>query len=156
PTGKTPGGDPTGAPMGEQRPAGDGSMTPRPTENQDGTAPNADHARKTGDLQLDRFPKNPSPDLLRDLGMTEAEHRQFLKAAADLQRKRAAADATAKQRGAGTGGSASNTGAKRVQGGTDKPDELQRGGAALPPPEYRDGYKGYTEDVSKTPAGPKK
>jgi len=37
-----------------------------------------------------------------------------------------------------------------------KAGDLNRGGAALAPPEYRDGYKGYTEDVSKPAGGAKK
>ena len=39
---------------------------------------------------------------------------------------------------------------RRVQPGTDKAKDLQQRGAALAPPEYRDGYKGFTEDVSKS------
>ena len=54
-----------------------------------------------------------------------------------------------------TGGGASNSKAKRVQSGNEKPGNLERGGAALAPPEMRDGYKGFTEDVSKSGAKPK-
>jgi hypothetical protein len=38
----------------------------------------------------------------------------------------------------------------------EKKDQLERGGATPPPPEYRDGYKGFTEDVSKPAGGAKK
>lgn len=130
--------------------------TATPSTPQAGAAPNPEHARKTGDLQLERFPKNPSRDLLQELGMTEEQYRQFLKDAAALQKKRDAEAAHNRERGAGTGASPANTGAKRVQPIGDKKDQLERGGATPPPPEYRDGYRGYTEDVSKPAGGAKK
>jgi hypothetical protein len=110
----------------------------------------------TSDLQLDRFPRNPSRELLKDLGMTEEQYRQFLKDAADLQKKRQAEAKDNRQRGSDAGKSAANTGAKRVQPTGDKKGQIERGGAAQPPEEYRDGYKGYTEDVSKSSGGAKK
>jgi hypothetical protein len=121
-----------------------------------GTVPDPKNAGKTSDLQLEQFPKNPSKELLKDLGMSEEEYRQFLKAAADLQKKRQAEAQKNQERGSTIGSSAANSGAKRVQGGTDKAKQLEQSGASLPPEEYRDGYKGFTEDVSKTAGGRKK
>src|SRR5207302_1878732 len=63
-------------------------------------------------------------------------------------------DATPRPAAAPEQGSAPD--AKRVQGGTDKANPLERGGATPAPPEYRDGYKGFTEDVSKPASGVKK
>jgi hypothetical protein len=121
-----------------------------------GLAPDPKTAGKTSDLQLERFPKNPSKELLQELGMTEEQYRQFLKAAVELQKKREAEAKNNRQRGAITGTSAANSDVKRVQGGGDKANQLERGGTSLPPEEYRDGYKGFTEDVSKTGGTPKK
>jgi collagen type III alpha len=123
---------------------------PSTTLPETGPAPDPKNKDKTSDLQLERFPKNPSKELLQDLGMTEEQYRQFLKDAAELQRKRDAEAKNNRQRGATRGATAANSGAKAVQGGGDKTTPLERGGAPLPPAEYRDGYKGYTEDVSKT------
>ncbi len=121
-----------------------------------GAAPDPKYAKTTSDLQLEQFPKNPSKDQLRDWGMTEEAYRQFLKAAAQLQKKREAEPKHNADRGSNTGPSAANSGAKRVQDGTGKANQLERGGASLPPEEYRDGYRGFTEDVSKTAGGAKK
>jgi hypothetical protein len=151
------GGAGTGAPTAN-RPGGD--ATGSPTAPEPGTAPDARHAAQAGDLQLERFPKDPSREMLKDLGMTADEYQAFLKDLADLQKRRQAqaaeADKADRQRGASTGGSAANRAAKRVEGGTDPQGKLERGGAALAPPEYRDGYKGFTEDVSKSAGGAKK
>jgi hypothetical protein len=146
--------DGTGVPNPNAQGTADPSAPPTRTEN--GTAPDAEHAKKAGDLQLEKFPKNPSKEMLQDLGMTEEQYRQFLKDAAELQKKRQAEAKNNRERGSGTGGSAANTGAKRVETNGEKKGPLERGGATLPPPEYRDGYKGYTEDVSKPAGGGKK
>jgi hypothetical protein len=79
-----------------------------------------------------------------------------LKDAAELQKKREAEAKNKTIRGANTGTSAANSGVKRVENGNDKANQLERGGSTLPPEEYRDGYKGFTEDVSKTAGGAKK
>src|SRR6516162_4309391 len=125
-----------------------------------GPAPDKKYTSKSGDLQLERFPKNPDKDLLKDLGMTADEYKQFLRQLAEYEKRRKATqanDAGNLQRGAGRGASAANSGARRVEGGTDKAGNLDRGGASLAPPEYRDGYKGFTEDVSKSASpAPKK
>jgi hypothetical protein len=121
-----------------------------------GKGPPPENNNATSDLQLERFPKNPSRELLNDLGMTEEQYRQFLKDAAALQKKRQAETKDNRVRGSDAGKSAANTGAKRVQSTGDKKDHIERGGATLPPEEYRDGYKGYTEDVSKSSGGAKK
>lgn len=121
-----------------------------------GPAPDPRNAGKTSDLQLEQFPKNPSKELLNDLGMTEEQYRQFLKDAAELQKKKQTEAAKNRERGGNTGTSAANSGVKRVESGTDNEKQLERGGSTLPPEEYRDGYKGFTEDVSKSAGTPKK
>jgi hypothetical protein len=98
--------------------------------------------------------------LLDELKMTQEEWDAFQKAYAERLKQKAAeangpAGAADRQRGAGTGRSAANTGAKRVEGGKDKAGTLERGGATLPPPAYRDGYRGFTENLSKSPQGKK-
>jgi hypothetical protein len=144
----------TGLP-GQSPPAGD-NPKPGPTDAGTGPAPDAKHTSKTGDLQLERFPQNPSKELLQDLGMTADEYQQFLKSAAELQKKRQAETGNKLQRGAGSGSSAANSGAKRVQSTGDQKGDVERGGASPAPLEYRDGYKGFTEDVSKPAGGAKK
>jgi hypothetical protein len=121
-----------------------------------GKGPPPEKNNATSDLQLERFPKNPSRELLKDLGMTEDQYRQFLKDAAALQKKRHAETKDGRVRGSDAGKSAANTGAKRIQSTADKKDQIERGGATVPPEEYREGYRGYTEDVSKSSGGAKK
>jgi hypothetical protein len=88
--------------------------------------------------------------------MTEQEYAEFLKAYESMvKRQKAQAEKNNLERSSGSGKSPVNAGARRVQGGDQKPNNLQQGGASLPPPEMRDGYKGFTEDVSKSGTKPK-
>ncbi len=146
----------TGAPTANRH--GDTSEKPNPTPPELGPAPNPQHAGSTSDLQLERFPKNPSPDDLKKMEMTPEEYQQFYRRLEEMLKRRQtdakATDPNNLQRGTGRGNSAANSGARRIEGGTDRKGDLQRGGA-LAPPEYRDGFKGFTEEVSKS-AGQKK
>src|SRR5262249_31641031 len=117
-----------------------------------GSAPDSKFAAKAGELQLEDF-KKVDKKILDKVGMTEEQYREFLKGYEDMLKKRkeaTTADKNNQVRGTGTGASPANRGARRVQGNAEQPKDLQRGGAVLAPPEFRDGYKGFTEDVSKT------
>jgi hypothetical protein len=149
---------PDGSGVPGATPPGPANQAAGKSEAEYGPPPDANYTSKTGDLQLERFPKNPDKDLLKDLGMTADEYKQFLRQLAEYEKRRKATqanDAGNLQRGAGRGASAANSGARRVEGGTDKAGNLDRGVVAPAPAEFRDGYKGFTEDVSKS-AGPKK
>ena len=87
--------------------------------------------------------------------MTQEEWDAFQKAYAERLKQKTAPGAGENQRGGTAGRSAANTGPRRVQGGTDKQNPLERGSIIQPPAEYRDGYRGFTEDLSKSPP-PKK
>jgi len=140
-----------------ERPIGERSQLP--PEAGPVAKPDSRNAARAGELQLEEFRKKVDRKMLEELKMTEAEYAEFLRNyEAMVQRQKSAAAAAEKadrERGAKAGGSAANSGAKRVQGGTDKPGDLNRAGAALAPPEMREGYKGFTEDVSKSGTTPK-
>lgn len=127
-----------------------------PTGDMSGDKPNAEHAAKAGEMLLEDFKTKVDRKLLDEMKMTEKEYAEFLRAYESMvKRQKAQAEKNDRERGSASGRSAANTGAKRVQGGNDKPNQLQQGGAVLPPPEMRDGYKGFTEDVSKSGTKPK-
>ncbi|HTK75691.1 MAG TPA: DUF4175 family protein [Gemmataceae bacterium] len=142
----------TGAPSATRHSPGDSSPA-GPAEGE-GSAPNAAHASKSGDLQLEDF-KKVDKKLLDDMKMTPQEWDAFQKAYAERLKQKTAPGAGENQRGGTAGRSAANTGPRRVQGGTDKQNPLERGSIIQPPAEYRDGYRGFTEDLSKSPP-PKK
>ncbi len=81
--------------------------------------------------------------------MTEAEFQEFVKAyEAMLKRKpqRISDEEKLADPKAG-GGKLTNIGARQMNP-TGKDDKTLKGGIALPPPEYRDVYKEFTEKIS--------
>jgi hypothetical protein len=144
----------TGAPTATRHSPGDASPA-GPAEGEPGPAPNAAHASKSGELQLEDF-KKVDKKLLDDLKMTEDDWKAFQKAYADRLQQKTAPTTGDQRRGSSTGRSAANTGPRRVQTGTDKQNPLERGSIIQPPAEYRDGYRGFTEDLSKSAPPPKK
>src|SRR5439155_22008838 len=116
-----------------------------PTEGGPGPAPSAAHASKAGELQLEDF-KKVDKKLLDELKMTQEEWDAFQKAYVERLKQKTVPAAGDRQRGAGSGKSAANAGARRVQTSSDKQNPLERGSVIQPPSEYRDGYRGFTED----------
>lgn len=143
----------TGAPTATQRSPGD-SSPPGPAEGE-GSAPNAAHAAKSGELQLEDF-KKVDKKLLDDMKMTQEEWDAFQKAYAERLKQKTTPGAGDRLRGDATGKSAANRGAREIKSGSDKPNPLERGSVIQPPAEYRDGYRGFTEDLSKSSQAPKK
>jgi hypothetical protein len=154
PNAKEAGNAGTGAHNATQRPPGDPS-TAGPTEDGPGSTPNAAMASKAGELQLEDF-KKVDKKLLDDMKMSQEEWNAFQKAYAERLKQKTAPAAGDRMRGAATGGSAANSGPRRVQAGSDKPNPLERGSILQPPPEYREGYRGFTQDLSKSSQPPKK
>ncbi|MFO0810503.1 MAG: hypothetical protein U0746_17900 [Gemmataceae bacterium] len=166
----TPGDHPSTKPSGQPNPKADSQAGPGsqggtgPTgagigDNERGEGPDARNARRAGELQLEEFRKKVDKSVLDRLKMTEQEYRDFLAAYEAMLKRKPAAGPPAKDdrvRGDAKGNSAANTAARKIQSGPEGKGNLERGGAALPPPEFRDGYKGFTEDVSKTTKQPEK
>jgi hypothetical protein len=100
-------------------------------------------------LRLDDLKKLPK-EKLKDLGMTEAEYREFLKAYEEmLSRKgRPVPNDTVK---GGTGGPSrvNETGVKRLGPSGDKADALERGGPLQPPREFQPGFRSFTEKLAR-------
>ncbi|MBX7105852.1 MAG: hypothetical protein K1X57_17340, partial [Gemmataceae bacterium] len=90
--------------------------------------------------------------LLDRLKMTDEEHRAFLKSYEEmLKRQQAAAKPGAddRVRGGQAGGSAANTGAKKVAPGTKSGPDTSRAGRGQAPPEFRDQYRDFTAEQAK-------
>lgn len=115
-----------------------------------GSEANPLHQQRAGELQLENFKKKVTKDVLKKANMTEEEYQKFLRAYEEMLKRKqsepAAKDeklADPKTRGSDLG----NLGPRRLDP-NGKDDKVQRGGVALPPPEYREAYKEFTEKLS--------
>jgi hypothetical protein len=81
--------------------------------------------------------------------MTDAEYRDFLKAYEDMLRNRPGghADDEKLTDPKAKGGNLRNIGPKQMKP-TGKDNKTNTAGIALPPPEFRDAYKEFTEKIS--------
>lgn len=124
--------------------AGDGSEAP-PGEKSD-----AAHQRRAGELQLEDIRNQVSQEDLKRANITEEEYQQFLKAYEAMLRRQKAAAASAKRDGPQQGGNLSSLGPRQVESSsTGEAQKLLNAGAALPPPEFRDAYRQFTEELAK-------
>lgn len=112
---------------------------------------NPDNKKRPGELQLEDFRKKVTKEMLEKLKMTPKEFDDFCKAYKEkLQREARAPRPKEPLAGPQRGGSLTNDGPRRVDPGTTaKPDDLNNAGPALPPPELRNAYKEFTEELSK-------
>ena len=115
-----------------------------------GQAANRKYQKRAGELQLDDLKKKVNKDVLKKANMTEEEYQQFLKAYQEMQ-KRKESDAGNEEKL--TDPKAASPGLRSLKSrsaGTSKgkPDDLQHGGASLPPPEYREAYQEFTRKLS--------
>jgi hypothetical protein len=136
--------------------AGRGSTASRETPAVDSPDPNppetpADprNEKKAGELQIDDIKKKVNKDVLKKANMTEEEFQEFLKAySAMLKRRQAAAgDEDKLTDPKARGGNLRNIGGKQAKP-TGKDDKTQKGGIALPPSEFREPYKEFSEKIS--------
>jgi hypothetical protein len=101
---------------------------------------------------LEEFKKKVTKDVLKQANMTEEDYQRFLKAYEEMLKKQAP-PAEDKETLAGPqrgGGSLRNQGVRQVQpGGPTKTGNLERGGAAEPPPEFRESYKVFSKQLSE-------
>ena len=127
------------------KPAGAGTSK----EAQAGAAADSDNLKKAGDLQLEEF-KKKKDIAINKLHWTEEQWQQFLNDYQAMLKRRQAEPAGAEalpdpRRG---GGSLSNTGVQRVTGGSGQEGGAQYRGPALPPPQFREAQKEWSEKVS--------
>jgi hypothetical protein len=89
--------------------------------------------------------------MLQKLKMTDQEYKEFLKAYEEKLRREARAPRPKETLpGPQRGGALTNVGPRRVDPGTTaKSDDLNNTGPSLPPPELRNAYKEFTEELSK-------
>jgi hypothetical protein len=105
---------------------------------------------RAGELQLEDIRKKVTKDVLKKANMTEQEFQEFLRAYEAMLKRKQALDPGAEKLTdpKARGGNLKNIGAKRMQP-TGKDDKATRGALALPPPEFRDAYKEFTEKISE-------
>jgi hypothetical protein len=136
----------------------DEAITGNPTvEPERGEAPDPRFQKKAGALQLEDLKKKVTPDVLKKANMTEKEYQDFLRAYSEmLKRDQVEPGSDEKLANPKRTGGLRNLAVKRVEGGKGKADRLQQAGPALPPPEFREAYKEFTEKLSSERAREKK
>ncbi len=115
-----------------------------------GSEANPLYQQKAGELQLENFKKKVTKDVLKKANMTEEEYQKFLRAYEEMLKRKRSEPAAKDEKLAdpkNRGGNLNNIGARRFDP-KGKDDKVQRSGAALPPPEYREAYKEFTEKLS--------
>ncbi|MCS6850628.1 MAG: hypothetical protein NZ700_05605 [Gemmataceae bacterium] len=111
--------------------------------------PDPRHAKRPGELQLQRFRDQVTPEMLEKLKMTKEDFERFLRSyEAVLQRQPPAAPSD-KPTGPQRGGPLPNLGPRQVQGSGTEVKNVSTSGPALPPPELRDAYREFTEGLAK-------
>jgi hypothetical protein len=139
---------------GEQRGGFGRNDRPAPSEREPEAGAPADprHRKRAGTLQLEDFKKKVNKDVLKDLNWTEEDYRRFLKEYEELLRQEGPGpgekeNLAAPRRG---GGSLPNEGVRQVNpGGRPASGTLERGGVGLPPPEFREAHKKFTQHLSE-------
>lgn len=123
-----------------------------PAESGPAARPNEKFLREAGELQLEQFHKKVDKKVLEQLKMTDEEFQAFLRSYENLVKRSkdlGKAEGDDRARGAATGGSSANAGAKKVDGGKKSGPQTQRGGRGPAPAEFRDQYREFTEEQSK-------
>jgi hypothetical protein len=100
--------------------------------------------------QLERFRKKVDKDVLKDMKMSEEDYRRFLKAYEEMVERQGAGKPAADEDPAPGGASSlPSTGSKRERpGAKGAANDGGTGGAALPPPPYRDAYREFTKKLA--------
>jgi len=140
------------APRGQRTGDADVNSTPAGPGNE----PNEKYLREAGELQLETFKKKVDRKVLEQLKMTEEEYEKFLRAYQDLitrSKDMPKTEPNDKVRGGNQGGSAANQKAKKADSGPKTGPKTDRGGRGAAPPEFRDQYKEFTEEQSKSKSG---
>ncbi len=162
PGGQNPGsGSPKGgrgsAPEGGERPE---FFNPEDTDAAKMTTADLRHKLHAGELQLKKFKEEVTPEMLKELKMSQAEYEQFLK---EYNRRLKEGWATLHEmekldRPQTGNAPRANPGIVRTDPNARKTnDALQSGGPLLPPSEYRRQYQEFTQDLSRLrPRGDKK
>jgi hypothetical protein len=116
----------------------------------EGTAANKAYQKKAGVLQLDTIKKKVTPDVLKKANMTELEYKDFLKAYEEMLKRKQAEPGNEEKLSdpKARGGSLSNRATRRVDKVKGKADTLQHRGEALAPPEFREAYREFTQELS--------
>lgn len=125
---------------------------PDPPEPEAGSPDNPEHLKKAGALQLEDFKKRVTKDVLKEAKMSDEDFQKFLKDYEAMLRRQGALDRNPEKIGAPLrgGGNLPNQKAQRVVPGTQvNPGQLQRGGQALPPPEFREVHKEFSRRLSE-------
>ncbi|MBL8795447.1 MAG: DUF4175 family protein [Planctomycetia bacterium] len=146
-------GNPGGTPGGG---TGDGN-NPDPTAQPgdpgelEGSPADLANKKRAAELQLQRWDelkRKLTPDMLKKAGMTEDELRQFDQSYRDQLRQRIA-NAEEKLAAPQRGDSRLPGSLRRIDGSTTNPQDLNNGGKAQAPSEFRNAYQEFTQELLK-------
>lgn len=111
-----------------------------------GTKPDPEYQRRAGELILQKFKDRVTPQMLRDLGITEEEWRKFLASRAESLKAIKPETLPAARR---PGSLMPSTGPRAFETTGTRSDPLQAGTRSLPPPELLEGFKRFGDAGSK-------
>src|SRR5262249_53360797 len=125
------------------------SSTP---EADPGAAADPRYQKKASTLQLEEFKRRVNKDVLKELKWTEDDYQKFLKDYADMLQREASSPAApenlvAPQRG---GGTLPDQPVRQVNpSGQNNTGNLERGSNSLPPPEFREAQRRFTQRLAE-------
>jgi hypothetical protein len=141
------GNNPGGGQGTGERPANAGSSN---SSEEPGKAADPAHKKRAAELQLEELMKKITPEMLKERNWTQEDLNRFYKARKEMidQEYRRDVENLARPQVGGTnrlpGGVRTVT-----PGGTGTPQDLQNIGKTAPPPEFRNSYQEFTQELSK-------
>ncbi len=142
-------GEASGGPVGFGNREGPGSAT---KEADPGAAADPRYQKKAATLQLEDYQKRVNKEVLKDLNWTDEDYQKFLKDYAEMLKREvpqppAKENLAAPQRG---GGVLPDQRVRQVNPGSqNKAGSLERGGNSLPPPEFREAQRRFTQKLAE-------
>jgi hypothetical protein len=149
------GGRKNGPGGGEFNPSGQQGGDPlKPVELDPPAAASADElksARRAGELQLDEFKKRVTPDMLKKVDMTPDQWKKFLQEYERRLGKLRAREKVQEKLEQPLVGSGPRPGPGVIKGrpGAGKRESLDNVGPLLPPAEFQNSYRDFTEELSR-------
>jgi hypothetical protein len=129
-----------GAKLGNSGPGGKGA-----SDDLSKDAPDSASAKRGGDLQLDDLKKRMTPETLKKLGWSNEDWQRFLRDAEAYQksvRNRITPPTNPNRKGVAS--ALPNAPVREVDRGQSNPLEILQADLALPPPEFRDAQRQFT------------
>jgi hypothetical protein len=111
-------------------------------------AANADNKRKANELQLEELMKKITPEMLKERNWTEEDLQRWHNAMKDMIKREHKADME-KLAKPQSGNARLPGGFRQGEKGTGESPDLQNIGKTAPPPEIRNAYQEFTQELSK-------